>query len=104
METPQGGDPLAQVAERSGVQVAGSSHSLTQPSGGPEKTSDPTVEAGGEDATKQVFKSVARMTVDRVDRLTKNKNYVRVSSSFPNYDIGQAFTRGANDIAMVSFS
>lgn len=104
LETLQGlRTPPTQVAEGLRVEVVGLGHSLTQPSREPEKTNDPTVEAGEEDITKQVFEGVARMNVDRVDRLAKNRKYLKMASSFPNYNNDQAFTRGANDIVMVSF-
>ena len=63
----------------------------------------PVEEPTLEDAT-QVFESVIQMTADRVQRLAKHKKYVIAASSFPSYNIGQEFTRGANDISMVSFS
>ena len=52
---------------------------------------------------KEVFDVVYKMTVDRVEKVHKNKKYFKASSSFPGYNFGTAFSRAANDITMVSF-
>lgn len=66
-------------------------------------TSSPAEDLAVEDAT-QVFESVIQMTTERVQKLGKHKKYIKAASSFPSYNIGHAFTQGANDIDMVSFS
>ena len=55
------------------------------------------------EARKQVFDSVFKMTLDRVEKVHKNKKYLKASSSFAGYNFGSAFSRAVNDITMVSF-
>lgn len=52
---------------------------------------------------KEVFDAVFKMTVERVEKVHKNKKYFKASSSFPGYNFGSAFSQAANDITMVSF-
>ena len=51
---------------------------------------------------KEVFDTVFKMTVDRAERVHKNKKYLKASSSFAGYNFGSAFSRAANDLTMVS--
>ena len=53
------------------------------------------------EARKQVFDSVFKMTLDRVEKVHQSKKYFKASSSFPGYNFGSAFSRAANDITMV---
>ena len=62
------------------------------------------MEDSEEAATRQVLEGMARMTSERVEKLTKSRKYLKVASAFPNYNVRQAFTRGANDIILVSLS
>lgn len=50
----------------------------------------------------KVFDNVIHMTTDRVLKLAKHRKYAKSSSSFPAYNFGQAFSRGLNDVTMVS--
>ena len=50
----------------------------------------------------QVFEKVISMSADRVQKLATHRKYSKAASSFPGYNFGQAFSRGLNDIAMVS--
>ena len=60
------------------------------------------VEGGSsKEARKQVFDSVYKMTLDRLEKVHQNKKYIKASSSFPGYNFGSAFSRAANDITMV---
>ena len=86
--------PSAQVAEEPGVQV----HDI------PSLVEEPVVENTREEVRKELFKIVARLTAERVDKVSKNRKYLKASSSFSKCNINQAFTRGANDIVMVSSS
>ena len=49
----------------------------------------------------QVFDKVISMSADRVQKLATHRKYSKAASSFPDYNFGQAFSRGLNDIAMV---
>ena len=50
----------------------------------------------------QVFEKVISMSTDRVQKLATHRKYSKAASSFVEYNFGQAFSRGLNDIAMVS--
>ena len=65
----------------------------------------PVEEAGGSsrDTRKEVFRSVYKLTQERVDNVFQNKKYIKASSSLPGYNFGQVFSRAANDITMVRF-
>ena len=52
---------------------------------------------------QQIFDSVFRMTATRIEKVHKNKKYLKASSSFAGYNFGSAFNRAANDLTMVSF-
>ena len=51
---------------------------------------------------QQIFDSVFRMTATRIEKVHKNKKYLKASSSFAGYNFGSAFNRAANDLTMVS--
>ena len=86
VETPSRvATPPAQAAEEPRVEV----HDIPSPH------EEPVVENTREGARKELF--------DSVEKVHKNRKYLKASSSFSEYNIGQAFTRGANDIVMVSF-
>ena len=61
----------------------------------------PSVEPVVEDVA-QVFEKVISMSTDRVQKLAAHRKYAKAASSFPGYNFGQAFSRGLNDVAMVS--
>ena len=52
---------------------------------------------------EEIFDAVFKMTVERAERVHKNKKYLKASSSFAGYNFGTAFSRAANDLTMVSF-
>ena len=68
----------------------------------PSPVDEPLME-NTKEAIQKLFDSVAKMTAARVKKVHKNKKYVNASSYFSEYNVGQAFSRGANDIVMVSF-
>ena len=55
------------------------------------------------ESRQQIFDSVFKLTLDRVEKVHKNKKYLKASSSFAGYNFGSAFSRAANDLTMVSF-
>ena len=67
----------------------------------PSHADEPMVENTGE-ARQELFDSVAKMTAERVKMVHKNEKYSKASSSFSEYNVGQAFSRAVNDIVMVS--
>ena len=52
---------------------------------------------------EEIFDAVFKMTVDRAERVRKNRKYLKASYSFAGYNFGTAFSRAANDLTMVSF-
>lgn len=50
----------------------------------------------------QVFEKVISMSTDRVQKLATQWKYSKAAFSFPGYNFGQAFSRGLNDVTMVS--
>ena len=63
------------------------------------------VAEGGDsrEVRQQIFDNVFKMTLDRAEKVHKNKKYLKASSSFEGYNFGSAFSRAANDITMVCF-
>ena len=63
------------------------------------------VAEGGDskETRKEIFDTVFKMTLDRVEKVHKNKKYFKASSSFAGYNFGSAFSRAANDLTMVGF-
>ena len=62
-----------------------------------------TVEAEvSKETRKEIFDSVFKMTVERAERVHKNRKFLKASSSFAGYNFGSAFNRAANDLTMVS--
>ena len=55
------------------------------------------------ESRQQIFDSVFKLTLDRVEKVHKNKKYLKASSSFAGYNFGSAFSRAANDLTMVGF-
>ena len=64
----------------------------------PPTTAEPVVED-----VAQVFEKLIEMSVDRVQKLATHRKNSKVASSFPGYKFVQAFSRGLDDVAMVSF-
>lgn len=54
----------------------------------PSPVEEPVVESTKE-ARQELFDSVAKMTVDRVEKVQKNKKYLKASSSFTEYNVGK---------------
>lgn len=105
MESPQGMmTPPTQVAEESRAEVAKSGRTLTQSLRESQASSWPVEEGDKEAATKRVLEEVARLTSERLDKLTKSQKYLKVASSFPTYNCPQAFVQRANDLLSVSIS
>lgn len=63
----------------------------------PPSTTEPVVED-----VAQVFEKVISMSADRVQKFATHRKYSKAASSFVGYNFGQAFSRGLNDVAMVS--
>ena len=55
------------------------------------------------ESRQQIFDSVFKLTLDRVEKVHKNKKYLKAYSSFAGYNFGSAFSRAANDLTMVGF-
>ena len=72
-----------------------------EPAAAVEEEMPSAAEPVGEDVA-QVFKKVISMSTDRVQKLATHRKYSKVASSFIGYNFGQAFSRGLNDVAMVS--
>ena len=88
LETPRRvSSPPAQVVEEPAAEVMDE----------PPPAEEPVVEG-----VAQVFESVIQMATERVQKLAKHKKYAKAASSFPGYNFGQAFSRGLNDVSVVS--
>ena len=63
------------------------------------------VAEGGDsrETRQQIFDSFFKMTLDRAEKVHKNKKYLKASSSFAGYNFGSAFSRAVNDLTMVGF-
>ena len=73
VETPSRvATPPAQASEEPRVEV----HDIPSPH------KEPVVENTTEEATKEMFDSVARMTAERVEKVHKNRKYLKASASF----------------------
>ena len=67
----------------------------------PSPVEEPVAGSTSKESRQELFDSVAKITIERAENVCKNKKYMKVSSSFQDYNFGQAFSRAANDITMV---
>ena len=67
----------------------------------PPSVFEPVAESTVEDVT-QVFEKTISMTTDRAQKLAMHRKYSNSASPFHGYNFGQAFSRGLNDVTMVS--
>lgn len=79
--------PEAQVVEEPAAEVRDE----------PQSAAEPVVED-----VSQVFYKVIHMTTYRAIKLATHQKYSKAASSFPGYNFGQTFSRGLNDVTMVS--
>ena len=83
--------PEARVFEEPAVEEADEPPSIFEPVG----------EATVEDV-RQVFEKSITMTIEWAHKLASHRKYSKSASSFLGYNYGQAFSRGLNDVTMVS--
>ena len=69
----------------------------------PSPAEEQVVESSSKEARQELFESVVKMTIERVENVRKNKKYLKAWSSFQDYNFGQEFSRSASDITMVHF-
>ena len=69
----------------------------------PSPVEEPVPENTSRESRQELFDSVAKMMIEHVENVRKNKKYLKASSSFKDCNFGQALSRASSDITMVIF-